>query len=298
MKIFISSDMEGAAGTFCWHDVKAGTNEHKKYSYSQSIELEHLMDAIRHHGNEIRDAMNYVRGYNSGNGAELKREFVIRDAHGAGNNILVEEIRHLDPIVLQNWRGANEFCMMSGLDGTFDFAILHGYHAAGGTNMSSLAHTFNSEHFKEFRLNGEIIGEVGFAIYTAAYAGVPVIMISGDSGAVREAKAINPNILGVETKDFVDGQLRWMAAAPSVNNELEIIASAALGHLERAPEKFKVELPETFALRLTYSSERQALLQPRKIPNVTRVASNTVEFKTGDFGILLKTLRQLKFLVK
>jgi hypothetical protein len=49
---------------------------------------------------------------------------------------------------------------------------------------------------------------------------------------------------------------------------------------------------------MTYKDSKQATLQSKKTPDVHKVGKATIEYQTNDFGILLKTIRQLKFLVR
>lgn len=110
----------------------------------------------------------------------------MRDAYGSAKNVIKEKFRkNVD--LIQYW-DSDPINMMKGINQKkFDYALLHGYHAAGGSNLSPLSHTFSSRNFKKFTLNGKIVGETTFSIYTAAYFNVPVIYILGDSGAVTEA---------------------------------------------------------------------------------------------------------------
>ena len=71
----------------------------------------------------------------------------------------------------------------SGLDGV----ILIGGHAMNGAEKAFLSYTKNVVAWFEYSLNGTVLGDIGIA---AAYFGafdVPVIGISGDDGACREA---------------------------------------------------------------------------------------------------------------
>ena len=70
----------------------------------------------------------------------------------------------------------------------FDAAMLIGHHAMAGTPDGVMAHTFSSAAIENMWLNGGRIGEIGIeAIVLGAY-GIPVIMVSGDEAACREAK--------------------------------------------------------------------------------------------------------------
>ncbi|MCL2369539.1 MAG: M55 family metallopeptidase [Alphaproteobacteria bacterium] len=273
-KVFISTDMEGIALARRWGDVNPETKAHAKFAMIQTLEL-----------------LEIIKGIEAVHG---KCKFVIRDAHWSGTNLLTKMFPK-NVAVLSHWRGADELGMMAGLDNSFDFAILHGYHAAGGSGLSPLEHTWRSDFFQKVIVNKKIYGETSDGMYKAAYFNVPVIMITGDSGAIAEAKSIYPNIITIETKRFESGTPVYMLRQQKVRELLRQGTSLAASiH----PRDFKIQLPNEFVLHFSYVDAHQALLQPQKIMGVKQISSDTVEYKTNNFGLFLKTLRKLRFLVK
>lgn len=84
-----------------------------------------------------------------------------------------------------------------GLDGSFDALMMVGLHAKKGTPAAPQAHTL----FPGLAWNGEEVGEIGMTVATASVLGVPLIFISGDRAAIREAQAFVPNIEAIVTKE-------------------------------------------------------------------------------------------------
>jgi D-amino peptidase len=84
-----------------------------------------------------------------------------------------------------------------GLDDSFDALMMVGLHAKTGTPAAPQAHTL----FPGLSWNGEEVGEIGMTAATASLLGIPLIFISGDRAAVREAQAFVPNIEAVVTKE-------------------------------------------------------------------------------------------------
>lgn len=223
-------------------------------------------------------------------------KFVLRDAHGNGKNILKKFLPR-NVRLIQGWN-AEPTNMMRGIDyRNFDFAVLHGYHAASGTKLSPLAHTFSSRHLGKFTLNGKIVGETTFSIYTAAYFGVPVIYVSGDFGAVAEAKSVNPNIIGTVTKKF-NNPGAFVLSAKEVLENIQTDFIHAQQEFAKNKRKFRVTLPRQFVLTIQYLDKAQAPLHANKIKNVVQIAPDTVQYKTKDFFDLLTVMRQLKLLVR
>ena len=85
----------------------------------------------------------------------------------------------------------------AGQDSSFDAFLMLGAHAKQGTPAAPQAHMV----FPGLEWNGESVGEVGMNAARAAALGVPLIFISGDRAAVREAQVLVTNIEFVITKD-------------------------------------------------------------------------------------------------
>src|SRR5690606_21632912 len=114
-------------------------------------------------------------------------EILVADAHGNGQNLLIERLPD-DVMVVRSWpRPLN---MMAGIDDTFDGAILLGYHASTANERGVRAHTFSSANVTGFRLNNATMSEGGMSAAIAGHFGVPIIMVSGDHVAVAETQVI------------------------------------------------------------------------------------------------------------
>ncbi|HEX37810.1 MAG TPA: hypothetical protein ENG70_02995 [Candidatus Cloacimonetes bacterium] len=84
-----------------------------------------------------------------------------------------------------------------GQDSSFDAFFLLGAHAKKGTSAAPQAHMV----FPGLEWNGEQVGEIGMTAAHASVLGVPIVFISGDRAAVREAQVFVPNIEVVITKE-------------------------------------------------------------------------------------------------
>lgn len=270
--IYISSDIEGCATVMNWAECNENTLNYGVARTIMSVELAMLVKS---------------------SGKESK--FLLRDAHGNGKNIL-KKFFSQNVRLIQGWN-KEPTNMMRGIDyKKFDFAVLHGYHAAAGTKLSPLAHTFSSRKLGKFTLNGKIAGETTFSVYTAAYFGVPVIYVLGDYGAVREAQSINPKIVGTITKKF-NKPKSFMLSVSEVLEKIKTDFAYAQNEFHRNKQKFKIALPKHFTLTLQYKDAEQALLHSQKIKNVVQISHDTVQYKTNDFFDLLTVMRKLKLLI-
>jgi D-amino peptidase len=162
-RYFLSVDIEGITGV-CADDF--ATRGAKSYGEGRRY-MTHDVNAV-------------IEGIlESDPGAEI----VVRDAHGSAMNLDLATL-HPKASLLQGW--GTSMNMMEGLDGSFRAALLVGYHAGGHNTRAVLSHTFLSL-FASVRLNGSPLNETGLSALGAECFGLPVIFVSGDDEACREA---------------------------------------------------------------------------------------------------------------
>ena len=124
-------------------------------------------------------------------------EIVVADAHGNGENLLIEQFPP-DVKIVRSW--PRKLSMMGGIDETFDAAIFIGYHASTTSPTGVRAHTFSSATLTRVALNGVEMTEGAWNAAIAGHFDVPVVMISGDDAAIAEVRKVVGNIEGAETK--------------------------------------------------------------------------------------------------
>lgn len=266
---YISTDIEGVAWASHWDEGDRTCKIYEVFRTIMSVELATLTESVI-----------------------CPSKIVLRDAHGSGKNVL----KNLMPKYVKLIRGWNRepTNMMQGIDyKKYDFACLHGYHAAGGSGLSPLAHTFSSKSFGAFTLNGKLVGETTFSIYTAAYFGVPMIYVCGDHAAVTEAQSINPNIVGTITKKF-NGRNKFMLGEKEVLEKIKTDFTHAQNKFYKNRQKFNIKLPNEFVLTLQYTDKNQAKLHAAKMPCVRQISSDTLEYRTDDFLDLITVMRRMK----
>lgn len=82
----------------------------------------------------------------------------------------------------------------------YDTCMIIGQHAMAGTKDGCLNHTQNSREIEYYKLNGKFIGEIAqFALYFGALD-IPLIYVTGDEAACREAEELIPRITTVAVK--------------------------------------------------------------------------------------------------
>lgn len=253
MKVYISADMEGVA-VLC-HDVQV---DQKGLDYPRAREL------------MTEEVQAAIDGARSG-GAD---EILICDAHDTGRNLLVE---HLDQDVEVIQGNPYDLGMMSGISRDFDACFQIGYHAMRDTHAGVLGHTYSFD-VAELRLNGIIIGESGFNAAIAGHFGVPVVLVSGDAHAVRQAKGLIKNVIGVATKEGV-GLYATRTLTPARARDL--IRKGAKDALEKMEEIAPLSLKKPIQLEVEFTRPLMAEYTAH-IPLVKRKDMRTVSFKAAD----------------
>src|SRR6266487_3530425 len=116
-------------------------------------------------------------------------EIVVMDHHGAGkgynfNSLIAEE---LDPdcefVVQEEWTEYTGF-----LEQGVDAALLVGMHAMAGTPDGFMNHTVSGVDWQNLWFNGTRVGETGINAALCGTWGCPVLLVTGDRAAAREAK--------------------------------------------------------------------------------------------------------------
>ena len=254
LKVYISVDMEGVAGTVTADQLIPSGFEYERFRHFMTDET-----------------MAAVRAANEAGAGEI----VVSDSHGNGENLLIEEFPKNVRIV-RSW--PRHGGMMAGLDSSFSAAIFIGYHASTTNPKGVRAHTFSSAHYARVTLNGNAVTE---GEYNAAYAGakgVPVIFVSGDDVAVAEIKSRLGDIETVETKKSL-GFHSAETLTPEVSCE-KIFAGVktALNRMHDF-KPYVIKTPVT--LEITFKNYTPAELLSY-LRSVERVDSHTIRFVGKD----------------
>src|SRR5207249_3138033 len=128
-----------------------------------------------------------VRGAKAGGATEI----VVMDCHGAGdghdfNSLIAED---LDPdceyIVQEEWTEYTTF-----LEEGVDAALFVGMHPMAGTGDGVMNHTVSGADWHNLWFNDTLVGETGINAALCGTWGCPVLLVTGDEAACREATAL------------------------------------------------------------------------------------------------------------
>jgi D-amino peptidase len=256
MKIYISADIEGITGLVSWSQCSRPDGNSYDYQFARRM-MTHDVNAA-------------VRGARAAGATEI----VVKDSHGNSKNLLIDM---LEPgVQLISGHGAGTDGMMQGIDGSFDAAMLVGYHGMAGALGGIMEHTITGGVHR-IRVNGQLCGEIGLSAGVAGRYGVPLVMISSDEVGCREAAELVP---GIQTAAVKEGYGRYMGRLLHPSETGPLIQAAA----ERATRELSSVNPHTWAepthISVEFNRAEEADMCAKLI-TVRRVDAYTVE---GEYG--------------
>ncbi|MGH7445297.1 MAG: M55 family metallopeptidase [Longimicrobiales bacterium] len=254
MRVLISADMEGLAGAVTGEQLGPGGFEYGRFREFMTAEVLAAIDGARAGG---------------------ATEFLVVDAHGNGQNLLIEQLPD-EVMVVRSW--PRPLMMMHGIDSTFDAAILIGYHSATTNPEGVRAHTMSSATLAAIRLNGQPMSEAGISAAIAGHFGVPVVLITGDNAAVAEAQQMIGDIEGAVVKQAISFHAAKTLTPQAAQALIRERAQAAVARRNEI-QPFTLQAPVT--LELTFKNYRPAEMLAY-LPNVERVDAHTVRFVGRD----------------
>ena len=175
MNVYVMVDIEGISGIYTRQQVlptEPRFNEGRKYMTAD------------------------VNACTAGLKAAGVEKVYVRDCHGGSYSLLWDELSDDADYYICGDRRNKRF---KGIEDC-DAVILLGYHAMAGTLGGVLEHSWSSACIQNIFINGIKRGDIAMDSAAAALYNKPVIMISGDDAACREAHEIMPEIVCAEVK--------------------------------------------------------------------------------------------------
>jgi len=255
MKILISADIEGV-GTV----VRSEHSSVQGREYSQARRL-------------MTEEVNAAIAASFDGGAS---EVFVVDAHNVGLNLLPEALDVRARLVMGSPR---PLAMMEGIDRGIDVVCFVGYHGMAGTADAAIAHIFH-RRVAELKFNGIKVGEIGLNSFLAGYFQTPVMMISGDQVACREAADLIPGIETAVVKESI-GAYAGICLHPSRCREL----------IYKAVEKVLAH-PDTYepltmkcgsvAMEIRFTTA-SAVDRALRLPGTQRLSGDTLLYEAPDY---------------
>jgi D-amino peptidase len=254
LKVHISVDMEGVAGAVTGDQLGPAGFEYGRFREFMTREALAAIEASKEAG---------------------ATEIIVADAHGNGENLLIEQLP-ADVRIVRSW--PRRLGMVAGIDESVNAAIFIGYHAGTNNPSGVRAHTFSSANLTRVALNGTNVTEGSWNAAIAGHFGVPIVMMSGDDAAIAEVqKAIGAmevdetkRSLGFHSANTIKPQASYALIRQRVG--------AALGRL-RDFKPLKVQTPVTVDVSFKNYLPSEVLAY---LPLFERTDSHSVRFRARD----------------
>lgn len=266
MKIYISADMEGITGVVTGEQLSPQGFEYQRFREFMTQEVNAAIEAA------------FAAG---------ATEILVSDSHGNGQNLLIEKLPKNITLV-RAW--PRPLMMMQGVDETFAGAILIGYHSSTTNPDGVRAHTMSSANLADVRLNNISVPEAGINAAIAGHFNVPVIMISGDDAAVKEATGLIGPIEGAVVKwnyGFHSARTLMPEAGQDLIREKVTRAIARIGEFK----PYKLETPIRLDVRFKNYRPAEVLSY---LSIVERTDAHSIRFQGRD---MIETSKFLEFMM-
>lgn len=257
MKIYISSDQEGASGIASRSRDSVDQQENKRLQTEEVVAC-------------CRSILEF----------DPQAEIVVNDSHGKGLNIDFEKLPEEVQLIRQSPEVLDQ---MYGIDETYDGFIFLA-HAMRGTLGALLCHVWEVQNLI---VNGKRLGEAGISAYIASYYGVPLILTAGDDYYEKEIRDLSPT---TETVVVKYGMGRYIARNLHPLKARKLIfqgTSKALKRLKDGEIK-PVEIPEPPYVLEMHFSDTGAADAACMMPGVERVNGLTTNFVSEDMKDIYK----------
>jgi D-amino peptidase len=264
MKVFISADLEGIWGVVSRKQTEGENPDYTRARLLMTREVNLLCESLFQQG---------------------VTEIVVNDSHNTMDNLLVEDI-HPDVSLISGY--PKHLSMMEGIDGTFNCAMLIGYHSKVGTARGIFDHTYAEQIVEELSINGNIVGEAGLNALVAGHFGVPVVLVAGDDKVTRDVlQEIGP----IETVAVKQSISRYCAKNLSYN-QLKAAYETAVARALKNIGQYPVNKPKHLTLKLRLGQTVMAE-KVTAIPGVKCLDALTVTYEAVDAIDLYNVFRAI-----
>jgi D-amino peptidase len=254
LKVHISVDMEGVAGVVTGDQISPAGFEYGRFREFMT-----------------REAMAAVTAAKEAGATEI----VVADAHGNGENLLIEQFPP-DVKIVRSW--PRPLSMMGGVDASFDAAIFIGYHASTNSLSGVRAHTFSSATLTRVALNGVEMTEGSWNAAIAGHFNVPIVMISGDDAAIAEVRKVVGDLEGAETKKALGFHAAITVTPAAAQTDIAAKVKAALSRRASfRPYKPQGQIVVDVSFKHYLPAEVLAYL-----PMFERTSAHSIRFRAKD----------------
>lgn len=271
MKLYISLDMEGVAGTFNWRQEESDREHVRKYMTKQ---IEWVIEGINQ----------------SKKNSEIK-EILIADSHSYGDNLLYDITELDDRIHLVSGNPRPQY-MMPALDESYDIIFFIGYHAGVGALQGSMDHTYSSRRVHNIWINNKTMSE---SLINAAYGGyynIPVALVIGDD-ALETELIENDNMPWVKYISTKTALSKFSAKLRPISLVKRETIEKVIETLNSDIKQFEVlKFEKPYTLKIEFANTAMADVA-NLMPETKRLDGRTIEYSNNDYKVLFDALAAL-----
>lgn len=254
-RVVIGTDMEGCAGIVSLADQSRADGRY----YEQSRRI-----ATREYNAAVDGLLD--------TGVE---DILMLDGHGPG----AVSFEDLHPSAkLLHGRPAAPRGVRDPILKEYDACVMIGQHAMAGLRTSNQNHTQNGRTIDYYKLNGHLIGEIAqFSLYNGAL-GLPMIFLSGEDLACKEAEKLIPGVTTASVKTGLGRNQALSVSAPEAHRRIREGIARAVDKQRKDPIPPLVwEAPFEMEKRFHFTDEADAASTQ---PGAERVDDQTIRFRS------------------
>lgn len=263
MRVFISADIEGIATTTLWSETETQTQSvARAHAQQMTAEVKAACEGA------IAAGANYI---------------LVRDAHDTGTNLDARALPACAELI-RGWSG-HPYCMVEGIDSSFDAALFIGYHSAAGRDGNPLSHT-NNPRLLYVKINGKKASEFQMHSWACALEGVPSVFLSGDQMLCEDSAHLHPMLKTLAVKSG------FGAATRSISPDLAVqkIRQQAEQALRQDLRSALCQLPDHFHFEICYKDHALAT-KMSFFPGFRKIDDNTIALDSQNYMDLLVAAR-------
>ncbi len=274
MKVFIFTDLEGVSGVCRFTQTSDKTDARGQPPHLRMVDWA-AYDEARHL------LMGDINACIEGLIEAGIDEILVRDGHGIPYNFVPEMMHRRARHIVGGWYDRP----LGGLEPDCDGAILLGHHAMAGTPDGILCHTQSPERGDRYWYNGRETGEIGQEALVAGHFDIPVVMVTGDDAACREAREFfGDEIITVSVKQGLGREAAVFVAPEVARRMIREGAREAVARIPRC-KPYKIDLP--IHARLAVKDKETAdKLRPRRGTRVDDVTFEAAFDSAADILLL------------
>ena len=210
MKVLIGTDLEGVSGVASFEtQTSPDTRYYERARKLQTAEINAAIEGLVE---------------------EAATDILVVDGHGPGA-VLFEELHPAARLL--HGRPAPPRSLRWEIAKRYEVCMQIGQHAMCGTQTGTLNHTQSSRTIECYKLNGKPIGEIAQFALSHGALGLPMIFLSGDEAACREAEALVPSVTTAAVKEGLSRQAAISLSQEQAHNLIrEKVREAVRRHKE------------------------------------------------------------------